>query len=110
MYKNKKNIGGGPMSSVKLPFKKRSDPFDDSLNADIGQRQENSTVDDARRQVKRTTHSSRAAKDFSGREKYTATMSKDLRKRVKLASIKDGVLVSAFIEEACKDKLEREGY
>ncbi|MFA6842770.1 MAG: hypothetical protein WCR33_00040 [Bacilli bacterium] len=98
------------MSSVKLPFKKRSDPFDNSLNADIEQRQETSHSESARKPLKRTTRSGSAEKDFSGREKYTATMSKDLRKRVKLASIKDGVLVSAFIEQACKDKLEREGY
>ena len=43
------------------------------------------------------------------REKYTATMEKSLRKRVKIASAMAGIQVSTFIEEACKEKLEREG-
>lgn len=44
-----------------------------------------------------------------GREKYTATMEKELRKRVKVASAMKGVQVSSFIEEACQEKLDREG-
>mgnify|MGYP001170066105 CR=1 FL=1 len=44
-----------------------------------------------------------------GREKYTATMEKELRRRVKIASAMKGVQVSTFIEEACLEKLEREG-
>ena len=43
------------------------------------------------------------------REKYTATMDKTLRKRIKLAAIEDGVQVSTFIEMACLEKLNREG-
>ena len=48
--------------------------------------------------------------DDPNREKYTATMEKALRKRVKIAAIEMGLQVSSFIEEACKEKLEREGY
>ena len=48
--------------------------------------------------------------DDPNREKYTATMEKSLRKRVKIAAIEMGLQVSSFIEEACKEKLEREGY
>ena len=47
--------------------------------------------------------------DDNNREKYTATMEKSLRKRVKIASAMAGIQVSTFIEEACKEKLEREG-
>jgi len=42
------------------------------------------------------------------REKYTATMDKDLRKRIKIASAMKEVQVSTFIEDACREKLERE--
>ena len=44
------------------------------------------------------------------REKYTATMEKELRKRLKVAAAMKGMQVSTFIEEACVEKLEREGY
>ncbi|MDD3191208.1 MAG: hypothetical protein PHP41_00485 [Bacilli bacterium] len=44
------------------------------------------------------------------RDKYTATMDRDLRKRLKVAAAMKGVQVSTFIEEACAEKLEREGY
>lgn len=44
------------------------------------------------------------------REKYTATMERELRKRLKVAAAMKGMQVSQFIEEACIEKLEREGY
>ena len=44
------------------------------------------------------------------KEKYTAVMDRDLRKRVKVASINLGVDYSTFIEEAVMEKLSREGY
>ena len=44
------------------------------------------------------------------REKYTATMDKDLRKRLKVAAAMRGLQVSTYIEEALLEKLEREGY
>ena len=45
----------------------------------------------------------------ANREKYTATMDKNLRKRIKLAAIEAGVQVSTYIELACLEKLNREG-
>ena len=44
------------------------------------------------------------------RDKYTATMDRDLRKRLKLASVEKGIVVSEFIEQSVKEKLEREGF
>jgi hypothetical protein len=43
------------------------------------------------------------------REKYTATMDPTLRKRIKIACAMNGMMFSQFIEEACKEKLAREG-
>lgn len=71
------------MSNNRTPFKKRENP----LNRGI-------------------TNTALA----SDRDKYTATMDKDLRKRVKIASATKGVQLSTFIEEACYEKLEREGF
>ncbi len=43
------------------------------------------------------------------RVKYTATMDKDLRFRVKIAAFKQGVDFSSYIEQACAQKLEEDG-
>lgn len=48
-------------------------------------------------------------KESDDRVKYTATMEKDLRVRIKIASAKVNLSISQFIEEAVKEKLEREG-
>ncbi|HOH17772.1 MAG TPA: hypothetical protein PK087_00475, partial [Bacilli bacterium] len=44
------------------------------------------------------------------RDKYTATMDRDLRKRLKIASVEKSIMVSEFIEQAVREKLEREGF
>ncbi len=49
------------------------------------------------------------AKD-SNRDKYTATMEKELRIRVKIAAAKKGIQFSQYIEEAVLEKMGREGY
>lgn len=73
------------MNSKPLPFKKRENPL---------------ATNPARQTSVRT----------STREKYTATMERELRKRVKIASVEKGVDFSQFIEEALIEKLEREGF
>ncbi len=45
----------------------------------------------------------------NNREKYTATMEKELRIRVKVASARKGIQFSQFVEEAVLEKLRREG-
>lgn len=51
-----------------------------------------------------------AVQQNNDREKYTATMERELRKRLKVAAAMKEMQVSTFIEEACLEKLEREGY
>lgn len=85
------------MNSNSTPFKKRNNPF-----ADLGTSASIVEEKTAKVQVKKVV-------EEQNREKYTATMEKSLRKRVKIASAMAGIQVSTFIEEACKEKLEREG-
>lgn len=85
------------MNSNSTPFKKRNNPF-----ADLGTSASIVEEKPAKVQVKKVV-------EEQNREKYTATMEKSLRKRVKIASAMAGIQVSTFIEEACKEKLEREG-
>ena len=46
----------------------------------------------------------------NSREKYTATMKKELRKRIKIAAATKGIQFSQYIEEAVMDKLRKEGF
>lgn len=85
------------MNSNQTPFKKRSNPFSNLTSAAP-------VVEE----VKPVVQPKKVVED-QNREKYTATMEKSLRKRVKIASAMAGIQVSTFIEEACKEKLEREG-
>ena len=43
------------------------------------------------------------------KEKYTATMEVSLRRKVKVYCANTGRMFSEFIEEACREKLAREG-
>lgn len=78
------------MAEKDFTFKKRENPFD-KLNA---------KVTEAKPKVKVKTNE---------REKYTATMDKQLRMRIKIAAVKKGKQLSEYIEEAVLQKLEREG-
>lgn len=73
------------MSAKNFPFKKRENPMD-------------------------MTTQTQARQSPSGREKYTATMDGELRKKVKIASVKMGIVFSQFIEEAVIEKLKKEGF
>lgn len=45
----------------------------------------------------------------AAKEKYTATMDVSLRRKIKIYCATNGRMFSEFIEEACKEKLAREG-
>ncbi len=94
------------MASGDLPFKKRSNPFNDPVVPTT-----ESVVKAPEVVVVEKNETKKVAKvqEDNNREKYTATMEKTLRTRVKIASVKNGIQFSTFIEQACLEKLEREG-
>lgn len=96
------------MNSNKTPFKKRTDPF---ATTPRGNDEENEVVVEKPiiKEVKKVEKPIVKVNEDANREKYTATMEKNLRRRVKVASAMTGVQVSTFIEQACLEKLEREG-
>ncbi len=95
---------------MNTPFKKRTDPF---KNDTVVAKEPEPTVEEPVREQKVVQSPKPKARivetNDESREKYTATMDKTLRKRIKLAAIEDGVQVSTFIEIACMEKLNREG-
>ena len=118
------------MNSNSTPFKKRNNPFAD-VGSTVTQQQPAPTpvqtvetpvrvietpvqvvetpVQVVQKTVSKPVTQVKKVIDDANREKYTATMEKTLRKRVKIAAATAGIQVSTFIEEACLEKLEREG-
>lgn len=97
------------MNSNSTPFKKRNNPFADVGVTPVVQEEPKPVVQPVVAPTPAPVAQPKKEIDDSNREKYTATMEKTLRKRVKIAAATAGIQVSTFIEEACKEKLEREG-
>ena len=47
--------------------------------------------------------------DDLNREKYTSTMDVTLRRQIKIVCATRGVMFAKFVEDACREKLAREG-
>jgi hypothetical protein len=73
------------MNSKTLPFRKRENPL-------------------------ATNNQNPGVVNSGTRDKYTATMERNLRKKVKIAAVEKGIDFSQYIEEAVMEKLEREGF
>lgn len=88
------------MNSKPLPFKKRENPL------------ETASQPAAAPQTAIPTRQAAApvVQHVAERVKYTATMDKGLRKRVKVALANLDMDFSKFVEECVKEKLGREGY
>ena len=63
--------------------------------------------------VSRTTKPSKNTKyievEENAREKYTSTMDIELKRTIKILCATRGIKFSQFIEDACREKLKREG-
>ena len=44
------------------------------------------------------------------REKYTSTMDVMLRRQIKIACATRGIMFAKFVEDACREKLAKEGF
>lgn len=95
------------------PFKKRSNPLDSTTPKQTQPTQprvEERVVEKVAPtpvQTRKTTQKRVIVEEE--RIKYTATMDKSIRRRLKLAAAKRDVQISEFIEDAVLEKLEREG-
>lgn len=107
------------MANKPLPFKKRSNPMENEIQKTI----EKTTVAPEKIEQDPPFFTQKvenpepkpvkAVKPAKGsgeiREKYTATMNVNLRRRLKIAAATYGLQISDYIEEACREKLDREG-
>lgn len=120
-------------SANQPPFKKRSDPFaasktleeikvvseepikdpfDNTKSKRLLNEAKEITIQEEKpvQQIKKEAPKPKEKEiNDENREKYTATMDRALRIRIKKAAIDLGLQVSSFIEAACLEKLERDG-
>lgn len=98
---------------MNTPFKKRTNPLalDEQKPVETKQEQEE-VVEEVVQPVPQTKpQPKKQPKEVASvKEKYTAVMDRQLRRRVKVASINLGLDYSSFIEQAVREKLERAGY
>ena len=59
--------------------------------------------------VKRETKNYYASQAVDTREKFTSTMEQSLRRRIKIVCAQRGIMFAQFVEDACREKLDREG-
>lgn len=88
-----------------MPFKKRSNPFEEP----VSQTEQRTVVTQPVQRPSTPPMRKPAAEAEQNRIKYTATMSKDLHIRLKVAAAMSGLQISALIEEAIQEKLDKEG-
>jgi len=66
-------------------------------------------VQQPQKQTRRQTKPQYIPVNDGPKDKYTATMDVDLRRTIKIYCATNGKMFSEFIEEACREKLMREG-
>lgn len=61
------------------------------------------------KQPQKSSRSRYSEPEDENREKFTSTMDVRLRRKIKIVCAQRGIMFSSFIEEACREKLKREG-
>lgn len=107
------------------PFEKKKEQFDDLESVEEVEEQK-STIDDDYEEVQQPKKVSRPSyvqpkaskptrqtkyveEESAYKEKYTSTMDVDLRRTIKIVCATRGIMFGQFIEDACREKLQREG-
>lgn len=60
--------------------------------------------------VNRQTKNYYAPQQNEIRDKFTSTMEQSLRRSIKVVCAQRGIMFAQFVEEACREKLNREGF
>ena len=62
------------------------------------------------RVVRRETKQYHEMQQVETREKFTSTMEQSLRRSIKVVCAQRGIMFAQFVEEACREKLKKEGF
>lgn len=122
------------MNTNNSPFGKRKNPFATTSNGPVVPESTQETTDNnnfydeedeideiketlkpqikqqtIKRPVRQTNRQQYYPVDDANREKYTSTMDISLRRQIKIVCATRGIMFAKFVEDACREKLEREG-
>ena len=74
------------------------------------QKQQPRQTQQQNRVVKRQTQNYYMQQEVEVRDKFTSTMEQSLRRSIKVVCAQRGIMFAQFVEDACREKLEREGF
>ncbi len=74
------------------------------------QKQQPRQTQQQNRVVKRQTQNYYVQQEVEVRDKFTSTMEQSLRRSIKVVCAQRGIMFAQFVEDACREKLEREGF
>lgn len=100
------------------PFARlRQQPEEEKAEVEVKQEEEQILIEEEEeveeikpvRTVKSTPKPKATPVQEEDREKFTSTMEVNLRRKIKIVCATRGIMFSQFVEDACREKLRREG-
>ena len=101
------------------PLQKRNNPFSSTVTQKHAKIEpyveenddfEEETVIEVKKPIQKPSKKQIVEQELEkDRVKYTSTMDRKLRRAIKIICAERGLLFASFVEEACKEKLRREG-
>lgn len=101
------------------PLQKRNNPFDKKINSEpikpvveeeeFDEEEVEEVVVAPKKPQVTTKKVIKEVEVSPDRDKYTSTMDRKLRRQIKIVCAERGLLFASFVEEACREKLRREG-
>ena len=101
------------------PLQKRSNPFATRVKPEEQENVQNNVQegveDDEYQEIIQVQPKKPAKKQVvevqvdNNRDKYTSTMDRNVRRAIKILCAQRGILFASFVEDACREKLRKEG-
>lgn len=101
------------------PLQKRNNPFATRIDADEEKNVEEELVEEEEIEIQPVQRPQQTRKPVRkvvveqetgyNKVKYTSTMDKNIRRQIKILCAERGILFASFVEDACREKLRREG-
>lgn len=101
------------------PLQKRSNPFATRVKPEEQENVQNNVQeeveDDEYQEIIQVQPKKTAKKQVvevqvdNNRDKYTSTMDRNVRRAIKILCAQRGILFASFVEDACREKLRKEG-
>ena len=101
------------------PLQKRSNPFATKIESEQPKKEVKEVVEEEIEedyepkvvsQTRKPARKQVVEQQFdNNRDKYTSTMDRNVRRAIKILCAQRGILFASFVEDACREKLRKEG-